>query len=116
MQVQQGRVVAMRYIMRNSRNEVLENNMNSTPVSYLHGAGGILPLLQAQVEGLCEGDKKLVFLGKESGLVNDDFSFEIIIDEVRQALEQELLLGYPVQPPAAACNDDCDCYMKQHIN
>src|SRR5689334_19498894 len=103
-------VVAMRYIMRNSRGMVLEDTMLAAPVNYLHGSGGIQPLLQVQLEGLKAGDKKMVYLLKESGLTDDDFSFEVIIDSVRNALPKEVLLGYPVKTDVVRCGVDCGCY------
>ncbi len=103
-------VVSMRYSMKNDSGEILENSMNNKPVSYLHGSNGILSLLQAQLEGLKMGDKKVVYLTADSGFTNEDFIFEIIIDEVREASNEELLLGYPVQRIIEKCETDCDCY------
>ena len=103
-------VVTMRYIMRNSKGVMLEDTMNAAPINYLHGTGSIHPLLQAQLEGLKQGDKKLVYLLKESGLTDEDFSFEVIIDNVRTALPEELLLGYLVNIDTGKCDIDCACY------
>jgi FKBP-type peptidyl-prolyl cis-trans isomerase SlyD len=104
------RVVSLRYIMFNGRGEVLENSMEGAPISYLHGSDGIQLILQAQLEGLVTGSRKSVVLAKDAGLTDDDFSFEVIIDEVREALPEELLLGYPTLSPAPACGEDCRCY------
>jgi FKBP-type peptidyl-prolyl cis-trans isomerase SlyD len=103
-------VVAIRYIMKNSREEVLENRMNLDPVNYLHGSTGIQPLLQAQLEGLRVGDKKTVFLPAESGLTGEDFTFEVIIDDVRSASSEEIMLGYPVKLTVQKCETECPCY------
>ena len=108
--VEKDNVVSIRYIMKNSKGAVLENNMHAQPVSYLHGAPGILPLLQQQLSGLKAGDKKIVLLEAKSGFTNEDFIFNVIIDHVRVALKEEILLGYPVQQAATACELDCDCY------
>ena len=110
MHIAKNSVVSIRYIMKNSKEEVLENTMNNDPVNYLHGSTGILPLLQAQLEGLKAGDKKVVRLAATSGLTNEDFIFEVIIDEVRAALQEEILLGYPVKLNVSKCEADCDCY------
>lgn len=100
----------MRYVMRNASGEVLENTMHGMPISYLHGTGAILLLLQEQLEGLEAGDKKTVHLKATSGFTNEDFSFDVIIDQVRAALEEEIVLGYPVEVNVAACEADCECY------
>jgi hypothetical protein len=110
MHITKNSVVSVRYIMKNSRGDVLENTMNNDPVSYLHGSTGILPLLQAQLEGLKAGDKKLVYLTTSSELTSEDFIFDVIVDEVRVALKEEVLLGYPVQLNVSKCETDCDCY------
>ena len=110
MQIAKNNVVSIRYIMKNSQGTVLENTMNNLPVSYLHGRDGIQPLLQEQLEGLKAGDKKVVYLPAAAGLTREDFIFEVIIDEVRAALKEEVLLGYPVKLNVPKCEADCDCY------
>ncbi len=103
-------VVALRYIMRNGKGDVLEDTMQSTPVNYLHGSSGILPMLQQQLEGLTAGNKKKVYLFKDDSEADDDFEFDVIIDDVRAALPEEIILGYPVQITTVICKDDCCCY------
>jgi len=103
-------VVALRYVMRNGKGDVLEDIMQASPVNYLHGSTGILPLLQKQLKGLKAGDKKKVYLFKNNSDVDDDFEFDVIIDDVRTALPEEIILGYPVQITTAICTDDCYCY------
>ena len=110
MHIENNSVVSIRFIMKNSKEEVLENTMNSLPLSYLHGSPGIQPLLQAQLEGLKAGDKKEVYLKAASGLTSEDFIFEVIIDDVRVALKEEVLLGYPVLSDIPKCEADCECY------
>lgn len=110
MRVAKDHVVSIRYIMKNSRGEILEDIMNNDPVNYLHGSPAILPLLQAQMEGLKTGDIKTVNLNASQGLTDEDFIFEVIVDEVREALPEEILLGYPVKINLAKCKSDCNCY------
>lgn len=108
--VDKNMVVALRYIMRNGKGEVLEDIMQSTPANYLHGSDGILTLLQEQLQGLKTGDKKQVLLSKQDSEADDNFVFDVIIDDVRAALDEEIILGYPVQITSEVCNDDCVCY------
>jgi hypothetical protein len=103
-------VVALRYIMRNSKGDVLEDTMRASPVNYLHGSKEILPLLQEQLQGLKAGNKKQVFLRKQNSEANDDFVFDVVIDNVRKALAEEIILGYPIQITTEICNDDCYCF------
>ncbi len=113
--VKKDRIVSIRYIMKDAEDSVLENTMNADPVSYLHGAAGIHPLLQLQLEGLKAGDKKKIYLLKESGLTGGDLSFEVVIDEVRLAMKEEILLGYPVTMDVRKCETDCICYKEQSL-
>jgi len=104
------KVVALRYIMRNRKGVVLEDTMQLTPTHYLHGSSSILPLLQTQLQGLKTGDKKQVSLSKQISEADDDFIFDVVIDDVREALPEEIILGYPIQIITEVCNDDCYCY------
>jgi FKBP-type peptidyl-prolyl cis-trans isomerase SlyD len=106
-------VVSMRYTMRNAKGEILENRMDGQPVAYLHGAGAIQPALQLQLEGLQTGDTKQLYLDEGSGLTTDNFIFDIVIDEVRTALPQEIMLGYPLPSAAVVCGPDCICFETQ---
>lgn len=112
MQIAENSVVSIRYIMKNSHGEIVENTMNSEPVNYLHGSAGILPLLQSQLEGLKPGDKKTVHLKTGAGFAGEDFTFELMIDDVRAALPEEILPGYPVKINESKCEVDCNCYDK----
>jgi hypothetical protein len=87
--------------------------MESSSKSYLHGAAGIDPLLQLQFEGLREEDKKIIYLKKENGQANEDFTFDVVIDQIRPALEEELMLGYPVVTDNLFCDENCICYDRE---
>ncbi len=110
MSVSKNMVVYFRYIMKNNKGDVIENITNGNSKCYLHGSLGILPSLQSQFEGLQAGDTKLVYLTEDSGLTGENFTFEVIIDEVRKAQEEELILGYPVIADNSICNSNCVCY------
>lgn len=103
-------VVAFRYIMKNGKGETLEDKITTEPVNYLQGTSSIQPLLQKQMEGLKPGDKKSVYLFSSAGLTTDDFVFDVIIDNVRLATEEEKLLGYPLQVTTEKCEINCTCY------
>ena len=102
-------IVSMRYIMKNVRGLILENTMQAAPVSFLQGGTTILPVLQQQLEGLKTGDRQTVYLQKAMSNT-EDFIFDIIIDQVRPASPEEIMLGYPVQAGVEACEADCTCY------
>jgi FKBP-type peptidyl-prolyl cis-trans isomerase 2 len=109
--IAQNMVVAMRYCMRNSMGDVLEDKMQATPVNYLHGGTEILQALQWQLAGLKAGDKKIVILQKEVSNMGDDIFFDIIIDNVRTATPEEILLGYPLTITGEICDENCVCFV-----
>ena len=111
MQIEENTIVSFRYIMKDDTGTVVENTMDGLPVNYLYGSAAILPLLQLQMKGLKPGDKKTICLPAESGFTNHDFTFEIIIDHVRKAMNEELILGYPVTTNVEKCEQNCDCYL-----
>jgi len=96
--------------MKNGEGFLLENTMASDPVNYLHGSDSIEPGLQKQLEGLKPGDRKKVYLPASSGLTTDDFEFDVIIDDINIATDEEIILGYPVNKHAKKCEEDCECY------
>ena len=111
MKVAADTVVSLRYIMQNKQGEILEDRMYTTAVNYLHGAENILPVFKACLEGLETGQKKSISISNEiSRELNDQFYFDIIIDDVRQATEEELQKRKPDQPIAAnKCEPGCCC-------
>jgi FKBP-type peptidyl-prolyl cis-trans isomerase SlyD len=97
--IENQRVVSIRYIMRNHKGEELENNIGDAPISYLHGSGNILPALESGLTGLQPGDKKSLSISGDlvAGLP-EEYHFEIIIDDVRKATNEELSKGRAIQP------------------
>jgi len=106
MAVAKNMVVHFRYCMQNTNGEVIDDHSNASPTCYLHGCSSIAPFLQSQFEGLGVGEIKTIFLNDEN------VSFKIIIDKLRPASVEELILGYPVDENIN-CNSDCDCYSAQ---
>lgn len=49
-------VVSMHYKLTNDDGNVLDSSENSEPLSYLHGAGNIIPGLEKALVGKVEGD------------------------------------------------------------
>ena len=109
MTVKKNMIVFFRYTMRNSGGEVLENNRDGLPKCYLHGAAGKQPSLQVQFEGLKVGDTKTIYLKGDGGITADDYTFNVIIDDLRPAVEEEQLLGYPVVIDDSICGPNCIC-------
>jgi len=102
-------IVALRYVMKNEQGEELANIMASEPIKYLHGSGAIIPGLEDTLTGLRIGDCRSVSLTPEtSPELQDTFHFNIIIDNVRWATQEELLSGSP-EPESKDCSGEGCC-------
>jgi G3E family GTPase len=87
-------IVTIRYTMKNGRGEVLEDKS----ITYLHGSSSISPILQTQLQGLETGQQKQVLLKKGQEDADDDFTFDIIVDAIRDATPEEQKRGAPLIP------------------
>ncbi|MGJ7457246.1 FKBP-type peptidyl-prolyl cis-trans isomerase [Halomonas sp. MA07-2] len=56
MQIAQNSVVAFHYTLTNDAGEVLDSSEGREPLTYLHGAGNIIPGLEKELEGRQAGD------------------------------------------------------------
>ncbi|MCE3026234.1 MULTISPECIES: peptidylprolyl isomerase [unclassified Salinicola] len=79
MQIAQNSVVAFHYTLTNDAGEVLDSSEGRDPLTYLHGAGNIIPGLEKQLEGRTNGDKLTVAVEPSEGY-----------GEVQPALVQEV--------------------------
>ncbi len=52
-----GKVVSIHYTLRDDDGDVVDSSSGSEPLDYLHGAGNIVPGLEAAMEGKQVGDK-----------------------------------------------------------
>ena len=112
MHVAANTIVAIRYKMQNSKGDELENILAGSPVEYLHGGGSILPALEANLIGLRAGDTKQIFVSKDAGFMeaDDDFLFEVVIDSVRMATDEEIKKGCPLEEiEIEECGPECIC-------
>ena len=109
MRIQNQAVVSLRYIMKNAAGEILEDNMHTAPVQYVHGSGKILPSLESSLHGLKAGDRKMVSLKTGDAPGTEDFTFDIIIDDVREASKDEILHGESINEKATTCGPGCNC-------
>ena len=112
--IRSGNFVAMHYILRNGKGEVLEDKHTV----YRHGSSTISPLLQAQLEGLKTGDSKQITLKKGEEGSDDDFSFEVVIGNIRDTpfpLKIHLLSGFLGSGKTTAIIRACRLLKKQNI-
>jgi FKBP-type peptidyl-prolyl cis-trans isomerase SlyD len=65
--IAKGKVVGLRYTLRNSSGTVLDQCIDEAPMEYLHGAGNIVPGLERALEGRLLGDKLSVHVPAVDG-------------------------------------------------
>lgn len=82
MQIAQNSVVAFHYTLTNDAGEVLDSSEGREPLTYLHGAGNIIPGLEKELEGSAAGEKMVVKVTPEEGYgeVQDQLMQEVPMD------------------------------------
>ncbi|WP_084042317.1 FKBP-type peptidyl-prolyl cis-trans isomerase [Hippea sp. KM1] len=60
MKVETGRTVQMHYVGKLEDGTVFDSSENREPLSFVFGEGSIIPALEAELEGMEEGQKKTV--------------------------------------------------------
>jgi len=108
MEIKNNTVVSIRYIMKNDRDEVLEDNTNAAPIEYVHGSGSIVSTLESSLTGLRTGQRKSVVISDER--LRGTFYFDITVDDVRAATKEEIETGKPLQNEQnKECGPGCCC-------
>jgi CobW/HypB/UreG, nucleotide-binding domain len=101
--IEKDKIVTISYTMKNGRGELLENRQTT----YVHGSSAISPALQAQLEGLKPGQTKKVTIKKGDENADDDFIFEIIVENVREPMRIHLLSGFLGSGKTTAIEQAC---------
>jgi FKBP-type peptidyl-prolyl cis-trans isomerase SlyD len=57
MQISENTVVQIHYTLKNQSGEVLDSSQDAEPLTYLHGAGNIIPGLETALSGREQGEK-----------------------------------------------------------
>jgi FKBP-type peptidyl-prolyl cis-trans isomerase SlyD len=67
MTVKQHSVVSIHYHLTDESDQVLDSSQGQSPLTYLHGAGGIIPGLEKEITGKAVGDKFKVSVAPAEG-------------------------------------------------
>ena len=67
MQIAKNTVVAIDYTLTDDDGRVLDSSDGREPLSYLHGAGGIIPGLERELDGKSQGDQLEVSVTPDDG-------------------------------------------------
>lgn len=79
MQVAKNTVVSIDYTLTDPQGQVIDSSRGGGPLPYLHGAGGIIPGLERQLEGKNPGDRMTVTVqpGDAYGERNEEMVQEV---------------------------------------
>ncbi len=78
MQISTNSVVTINYTLKNDQGETLDESQDNSFL-YLHGAGGIIPGLEGQLEGKSAGDEFSAHIEPEDGYgVRDDSMVQVV--------------------------------------
>lgn len=99
MQIKKNTVVTMNYHLRDDDNTIIDSSGDSGPFPYLHGAGGIIPGLEAVMEGKKAGDNVKVRIPPEEGYgERDDSLLQSVPRENFQGID-DISVGMQFQTP-----------------
>ncbi|MEE7548286.1 peptidylprolyl isomerase [Xanthomonas sp. Kuri4-1] len=94
MEISQGRVATIHYILSDDSGQVLDRSSPEAPLSYLHGAGNIVPGLERALDGRQAGDTLQTDVAPEHGYGPRH------ADRVQQVPRDAFPADAPVEPGA----------------
>jgi FKBP-type peptidyl-prolyl cis-trans isomerase SlyD len=88
--VQQGVLVSIEYTLTDEAGKVIESNIGKEPLTYIHGAGQIVPGLEKELAGMKVGDRKKIQVKPEEGygLPDPNAVQEILKDKIPMEAQQ----------------------------
>ncbi len=86
MTVSTGKEVSLEYTLKLEDKEVIDSNIGSDPLTYIHGSHQIIPGLENAIEGMKMGDSKQVTVkpGEGYGAVNQGAFVEVKKEQIPQ--------------------------------
>lgn len=97
MKIAESCVVSIHYTLTNAEGETLDSSAGGDPLAYMHGAGGLIPGLERELEGKEKGDQFVATIQPEDayGEPNPDLIQEVPL-EALSAIEN-LAVGMQLQ-------------------
>lgn len=97
MQIADQCVVSLEYRLTNDRGELLDSSPAGEPLEYLHGAEGILPLLERALAGRSAGDDFDVTIRPEEGFGEREARLIEVVSRSSIANAEQIALGMAVE-------------------
>ncbi len=99
MQVSEGKVVAIKYTLKDDDGDVVDSNQEGAPLPYLHGARNIVKGLETALEGKQAGDQVAVMVPPADGYGEWMPGMEISVPRDRFPQGENLEPGLRFQAP-----------------
>ncbi|NBV75963.1 MAG: peptidylprolyl isomerase [Methylococcaceae bacterium] len=90
MQITNNTAVSFHYTLTNNDGEVLDSSAGAEPLLYLHGAGNIIPGLEAALVGKVAGDKLNVAIAPED-------AYGVVDENMKQVVSIKMFEGMDVE-------------------
>ena len=94
-------VVSIHYTLTNAEGEILDSSEDSDPLTYLHGAGNIIPGLEKALVGKTQGDSLEVTVQPEDGYgqLQAELIQQVSKEMFQGVDELEIGMGFQTQSP-----------------
>ncbi len=112
-QIQDGKVVHLKYLLKGTEGALLDEATSSDPFIYLHGAHQIVPGLENSLLGLKLGDQKKVIVQPEDGYGQFDPEMRKVVD--RSQFPQGVQLKEGMQFDVDLENDESVVFIVESI-
>lgn len=101
MQIAERTVASFHYTLTNDAGQVLDSSSGRAPLSYLHGAGNIVPGLEKEMAGRSAGDSFNVVVAPEEGYgMPNPMLIQVVPREAFQGVDQlEVGMEFQAQTP-----------------
>ena len=93
MQIEKDRVVAIDYTLKDDNGEVLDSSAGRQPLSYIQGAGNLIPGVENALEGKNAGERLEITVPPETGYGVRDDSLQMSIEREKFGEVEDLKEG-----------------------
>jgi len=102
MDIARDRIVMINYTLTDDSGQEIDSSKGREPLAYLHGAGNIIPGLEASLEGKTAGDELTVSIPPEKGYGerDDDMVQEVPRDRFPEEAEIDVGTQFQTMSPA----------------
>lgn len=97
MNITKDKVASIDYTLTNDAGEVIDSSSGREPLAYIHGAGGLIPGLEKELEGKVKGDKLIAIIAPAQayGVRSEELVQDIPLDRFED--KKEIQVGAQFQ-------------------